>query len=151
MDMATAVTDPRTVGRYRAKIVRDPETGCWIWTGAISGHGHGRFWLGDGNVVIAHRFAWALAHPAEPLPENVAHQCDSSVCQNPAHLTASSFAQNRREWAVRRHTLGSPLRDRRGARGRAEALRTAARNGASLTPAVIAGLPVLDRDQPPLW
>ncbi len=37
------------------------DSACWIWTGAISGRGHGRFWIADGVIIIAHRFAFALA------------------------------------------------------------------------------------------
>lgn len=40
---------------------------CWWWTGAVTTKGHGRFWVGtdparagEGFVVIAHRFGYAL-------------------------------------------------------------------------------------------
>ena len=48
-----------------------PGYGCPVlWSAAVSGRGHGRFWLGRaaGRVVvlIAHRFALALEHGVEP-------------------------------------------------------------------------------------
>lgn len=65
--LAAAVRDAEVVSRWRAKTVRVPGSGCLWWTGAVSGRGHGRFWLGEGRVVIAHRFAYALARGAQAL------------------------------------------------------------------------------------
>lgn len=153
IDLSAAVNDEAVRARYFEKILRsdDPTSGCWLWTGAISGRGHGRFWIGDGRVVIAHRFGWALAHPGEQLPPLVAHACDNPLCQQPAHLNASTPSDNRREWATRRHRVGGALRDSRGARGRARELRDAARDGEDIEAAVQRGIPVIDRDQLPLW
>ena len=68
-ELRVAVTDPQVIGRYRAHIKKGHPGQCWLWTGAISGHGHGRFHIAsnrirrpDGTrarvtyVVIAHRF-----------------------------------------------------------------------------------------------
>lgn len=150
-DLAKAAADPEVRDRYFAKVART-DSGCWLWTGAISGRGHGRFWIRDGWVVIAHRFAWAMAHPDAELPPVVAHgECDNPLCQNPRHLHASTATDNRREWAARRHRLGSALRDERGARGRARELRDAARAGADLDGVIAQGVSAIDRDQLPLW
>lgn len=157
MDQTTrlieAATTPSVTSRYWAKIRRDPNEACWLWTGAISGQGHGRFWIGDGLVVVAHRFAWLLnAIPdVRELPEVVSHECDNPLCQNPGHLRASTWSANRIEYEQRRHTPGSPLRDTRGARGRATALRDAARQQRSVRGTVAEGLSELDRYQAMLW
>ncbi|WP_147915217.1 hypothetical protein [Ruania zhangjianzhongii] len=139
--------------RYWSKVYAPSPEGCWYWTGAVSGKGHGRFWIGNGHVIIAHRFAYALAHPGSTLPAVVAHECDNPLCQNPGtgHLHASTHAENRAEWSQRRFTIASPLRDARGSLGRAIALRGAARRRAQLDATAAAGLRPLDRDQPPLW
>ena len=47
--LAAAVRDAEVVSRWRAKTVRVPGSGCLWWTGAVSGPGHGRFWLGEGR------------------------------------------------------------------------------------------------------
>jgi len=69
--LRSAVTDPDTVTRYQAKTRDVIGSDCLWWTGAVSARGHGRFWLDniDGHdiVVIAHRFAWALAFGVEDL------------------------------------------------------------------------------------
>ena len=59
-ELTTAATTPSILKRFRAKIHRSPDLDCWLWTGAISGKGHGRFWINDNLVVIAHRFAWLI-------------------------------------------------------------------------------------------
>ena len=64
-----AVTDPNVVNRYFSHIRTGRADQCWLWTGAISGNGHGRFQIADQRrthadgttvrrtyVVIAHRF-----------------------------------------------------------------------------------------------
>lgn len=151
-EIRSAADDERIRARYFDKVLRTDAGTCWIWTGAISGRGHGRFWIAQGHVVIAHRFAWAIAHPGQQLPAVVAHgDCDNPLCQNPAHLHASTAGANRREWAARRHRIGGALRDERGARGRAREIRDAARDGVDLDAVVLRGMSVADRDQLPLW
>ena len=64
-----AVADSDVVDRYRSHIKSGRADQCWLWTGAISGKGHGRFQIADQRltrpdgttarrtyVVIAHRF-----------------------------------------------------------------------------------------------
>lgn len=138
--LVSAAQDERIRARYFAKIVCTDSSECWWWTGAISGHGHGRFWIRDGWVVIAHRIGWAIAHPGEDVPELVGHQCDNPLCQRPAHWISSTHEQNRAEWAARRHRLGSSLRDTRGARGRSRELRDGILAGADPTELERAGL-----------
>ena len=153
-----ALGDPAVVARYRNKIVAVEPYACLFWTGAVTTRGHGRFWLADDTgqrdyVVIAHRFGYGLIHGFDALldVEVVAHRCDNPLCQLPAHWRESTHAENKREWAARRHQLSGPLRDLRGARGRAVAIRTAVREGRLLTDVVAAGVRSADRDQLPLW
>ena len=153
-----ALGDPAVVARYRDKIVAVEPYACLFWTGAITTRGHGRFWITDDPrqrdyVVIAHRFGYGLIHGFAALMdvEAVAHRCDNPLCQLPAHWRESTHAQNKREWAARRHQLTGPLRDLRGARGRALAIRDAIREGRPLTDVVAAGVRDVDRDQLPPW
>jgi len=152
--LSVALDDPRVVERYRALV--SPLTtasGCSPWLGAISAQGSGRFWLGGGHVTIAHRFGFALAFGISALLEHpqVAHQCDEASCQTPEHMLATSGSRNTLDWIARRDTIGNPLRDTRGARGRALALRRAARAGLDLDAAALEGLPENDRYQPALF
>lgn len=135
MLLASALLDPRVVARYRAKVVEVPGDDCAWWTGSISGAGHGRFWVGSGKVMVAHRFGFALAAGLAALEAApvVAHRCDNPLCQrvHPDHLAASTPGRNRREWVIRRAIAGGPLTDPRGARGRALALRDLVRRDPS--------------------
>jgi hypothetical protein len=75
------------VQRYRSKVVTVPGSSCSWWSGAVSGRGHGRFWLaavqGRDMVVIAHRFGYGLEHGPEALLSTrvLGHRCDNTLCQ----------------------------------------------------------------------
>lgn len=126
-----AVTDQEVIGRYLDKLVDVPGSTCLWWTGAVSGRGHGRFWLGEGRVAIARRFAFALRHGLAALAgaRILGHRCDNPLCQriDEEHVVRSSPRENRLEWVSRRDLYDSPLADPRGPRGRAELLRSLAR------------------------
>lgn len=153
--LGAALVDPAVVGRYRAKLVQVPGSDCWWWTGAISGRGHGRFYFGPGRVVVAHRFAFGLVHGAVVLDgvRVLGHRCDNPLCQRvgPEHVVASSHEANRREWAIRREMIGSPLGDPRGARRRARELRDLARVDPALVAADLARLRACYGEQMRLW
>jgi len=153
-----ALRQPELVARYRSKIVTVPGSECSWWSSAVSGRGHGRFWLAevDGRdiAVIAHRFGFALVHGAEALSATrvLGHRCDNPLCQRvaPGHVVASSASQNRREWAARRRLAGHPLGDPRGARGRSRALRDAIRASRELFE-IVEAAGRSDGLQLPLW
>jgi len=153
--LSDALSDPATVGRWRAKVVHVEGSGCWWWTGAISGRGHGRFYYAPGRVIIAHRFAFGLVHGVDALERVrvLGHRCDNPLCQrvHPEHVVASSYAENRREWLIRRALSGSPLGDPRGARRRAHELRDLARQDPALVAADLARLRALYGEQLKLW
>lgn len=146
-----AVKDPRVIARYFAKITPDPDSECWWWTGAISGRGRGRFWTRDGKVVIAQRFGWALAHPGSRFRPSLGTNATTRSASSPLTSRRPPRRRTGPNWADRRHTLGSPLRNTRGARKRAEAIRDAALSGCGLKDAKGAGIPYSDHYQLPLW
>lgn len=152
--LAAAVADPVRVQRWRDKTVTVPGSECRWWTGAVSGRGHGRFWIG-GHVVIAHRFAWAQVHGVQSLVEIelLGHRCDNPLCQRigPGHVVASTYVANRREWAARKELTGSPLGDPRGSRRRARELRDLARRDPGLVAQDQERLRRLFGEQLPLW
>lgn len=150
-ELEVAARDRGVRDRFYDKVTKGVGSECWLWTGAISGKGHGRFWVAANLVVVAHRFAWLLSFEAHTLPEVVSHRCDNPICQNPTHLRASTWSKNRIEYLQRRGTPGSPLRDTRGARGRSTALRDAAKQRLDIAAAKDAGLSELDRYQGTLW
>lgn len=154
--LGAAIRDPAVVARYRAKIVDDVDgSGCWWWTGALSGRGHGRFWVAGPRVVIAHRFGFALEHGAAALTwaRVLGHRCDNPLCQRigPGHVVVSSPEENRREWAIRRHLAGSPVGDRRGSRERAVVMRNLVRRDPQLLAEELQRLRIRHGQQLALW
>lgn len=154
--LGAALEDPATLGRYAEKIVRVPGSDCAWWTGAVSGRGHGRFWLAPGRVVIAHRFSFALAYGVDALRDSplLGHRCDNPLCQlvGPGHVEVSSALKNRREWAARRLVADNgPLNDPRGPRRRAVALRDKAREDPRLVAEDLEALKRLLGEQLRLW
>lgn len=152
-----ATRDEHVRARYWAKVWSGAGENWW-WTGAIMRSGHGRFWIGldrgQDVVVLAHRFGYALEHGVEALASArvLRHECDEALCQRPDHLTgAVDDHANRLDWVLRRHRIGSPLRDARGPAGRARAIRHAVLTGQDVAQAIRDGVPDLDRHQPTLF
>lgn len=66
---------------------------CWLWTGAITHHGHGRVtW--NRQTKLAHRVSWIL-HNGLILPGLVVcHTCPNKLCVRPSHLYLGTVADN---------------------------------------------------------
>jgi hypothetical protein len=80
--------------RFWAKVSPEPNTGCWLWTGAAHGHGYGVFQL-EGRAISAHRLAWEYANGMDfPNGSHALHSCDNPWCVNPAHLRPGSHLDN---------------------------------------------------------
>jgi hypothetical protein len=74
--------------------ITDP---CHIWRGFIDKFGYGLFQVyatKGRNAVLAHRFAYALHHGIDALPDGAEggkryvlnHLCHNTACVNPLHL-----------------------------------------------------------------
>ena len=86
--------------RFHDKYIVDPETGCWIWTGAKTANGYGRFrW--EGRMQRAHRVAYAAANGDIPAGMQVDHICNRPSCIRPDHLQLATPAENVR-YAIER-------------------------------------------------
>jgi len=124
--LAAALRDPQAVLRYQAKMVTVPGSDCLWWRGAVSGRGHGRFYLGrvpvasgDGAgeegedrevCVIAHRFGYALVHGAAALNAVpvLGHACDNPLVRREALVDRVEVRDlHRRPVAAGRLKLGA--------------------------------------------
>ena len=74
-----------------------PDLGpCWLWTGAPSTYGYGRFRMGGAGsaLVIAHNAAWELLVGPVPSGTHVDHLCRVRLCVNPGHLEPVTVSEN---------------------------------------------------------
>lgn len=88
---------PTAMERFWAKFQKDPDSGCWLWTGGVGAHGYGRFGF-DRRTVYAHRFAYETM--VGPIPDGHvidhvrARGCRYTHCVNPSHLEAVTPEEN---------------------------------------------------------
>jgi len=81
--------------RIWAKIDRGAENACWPWLGSRSGSGlgYGQVWVNGKNQRVT-RQLWAMQFGKIPAGYLVLHNCDNSICCNPAHLRLGTHQDN---------------------------------------------------------
>lgn len=73
----------------------DPDTGCFIWIGAVAGSGNGYGYLKvNGRSVRAHRHFWMQLHGPIPKRKVLHHKCENTRCVNPNHLELTTQKRN---------------------------------------------------------
>jgi DNA-binding XRE family transcriptional regulator len=88
--------------RFESFFKIGSEKECWLWRGAISGRGYGRFNAGNTNK-FAHRIAWEIY--CGPIGGSyVLHRCDNPPCVNPSHLFLGTHADNMRDMVAKNRT-----------------------------------------------
>lgn len=80
------------VERFDAKWIPEPNTGCHLWTAALSDNGYGRF---GASSKYAHRVAWEREHGPIPAGQQVRHLvCAQRCCVNPRHMRLGDHQAN---------------------------------------------------------
>jgi hypothetical protein len=79
--------------RVSNKILIEPNSGCWLWTAALSQAGYGRIFF-DGENRMAPRVVYELLKG--PIPEKLFldHLCRTRCCVNPNHLEPVTNREN---------------------------------------------------------
>lgn len=80
--------------RFVAKLGPLVGDRCRLWLGARNRDGYGSFRGDGGATVLAHRFAWTIAHGPVPRGMHVLHRCDTPACCRHDHLFLGSHADN---------------------------------------------------------
>lgn len=140
------------VTRLRSYIVQT--SACWIWMGALSTDGYGRFGFtdtqtGERRTVTPHRAAAELVLGPAPEGSTHLHDCDVRLCcrVGSGHVRIGTQAENRRHAVERAKRSGNAARIAgRGAVATSKAVQAAVRaaqNGspADLSAAIAAVLP----------
>lgn len=81
--------------RLERNISYEPNSGCWLWSGAISNRSYGSIFY-EGRMQKAHRVTWTLRNG--PIPEGLEldHLCRTRSCCNPDHLEPVTREENLR-------------------------------------------------------
>ena len=79
--------------RFASKVIVEPDSGCWLWTGALSTKGYG---LMDilGALLRTHRIAYSWLVGPIPAGLTLDHLCRVRRCCNPDHLEAVAHRTN---------------------------------------------------------
>lgn len=84
------------IARFWRNVHRGTDSECWLWRGYIGDRGYGV--IGGGKARIrAHRLSWLIHHGPIPDGKVVCHNCDVTMCVNPAHLRVDSHKGNLHE------------------------------------------------------
>ena len=76
----------------------EPNSGCWLWTGAASrsrkGSLYGNLRVHGGKDKPAHRFSYEMFVGPIPQGRTIDHICRTTLCVNPRHLEVVSMREN---------------------------------------------------------
>ena len=78
-------TKKTVLERVQELCIPEPNTGCWIWVGAIQNRGYGSIHFG-GKTVSAHKISYLAHGNIIPPGLELDHKCHQRLCVNPNHL-----------------------------------------------------------------
>lgn len=82
-----------TLERMLLRISPEPNSGCWLWDGAVATNGYGSITVAR-RSWSCHRLMWELTRGPIPRGLWVLHKCDVRSCINPDHLFLGDLAAN---------------------------------------------------------
>ncbi len=97
-----AMNVPDYAVRFWSRVDKLSHPECWLWIGAKSKKGYGRFRLTPTakTWVPAHRVSYQMQHGMIPDGKMLDHICHNPSCVNPNHLRPCTNAENGRYKSV---------------------------------------------------
>jgi hypothetical protein len=93
--------------KIKALAIPEPNSGCWIWLGALTADGYGDVRV-NGRRIRPHRLVIEL-RDGEPIGGDWAlHVCDTRCCVNPDHLYRGDVVANTRDRVARGRSYRGP-------------------------------------------
>ena len=88
-----------TLTRHADKWTPEPNTGCYLWTGAIGSHGRPQVGVSDKKTALVSRLVCEEAYGPPPTPNHqAAHAtmsgCIGGLCVNDDHLRWATVSEN---------------------------------------------------------
>ena len=99
--MSVTLTD--LTARFWTKVTVDPDSNCWLWTGALNSRGYGQ-WAVEGVSKSIHRLTYEAFRGDIPEGLTIDHLCRVKHCCNPWHMEVVTVAVNNQ----RKVGAGSP-------------------------------------------
>ena len=88
---------PTMQERFWAKVDKQGENGCWLWTASINPKtGYGQFFPTHGTRKDSHRLSYELLVGAIPDGLELDHLCRVPACCRPSHLGPVTHQENMR-------------------------------------------------------